>query len=493
MEDRQGLDILSSRILWNSVITEADSVVTVLDCNGIVRYVNQLKDGFSLESIIGRSATDFASSSAYEEVQMNLRKAYNGETTSFQSEVLHSSAQTQWWETTYHPIKNNQHVEGIVAHSQNISEQKKAEKDEALLIKLVESTPDFVTIYDSNFFLRYANHEHGQWDKGSLIGKSIEEIVGPIEGDRNIQFFLQSKDTEKMVRFETSVFSPKGGHIFFENRVVYLNQGDFAQYMCLSRDITEEKDSQELIERQQMRMQETSKWAAMGEMSAGIAHEINNPLSIVLAAASKIERALKSGEKVDVDKLLHSSKMIKKAGKRIQKIMHGLKTYSREGSGDEFILQDMNSLLQDSIEMCQASLSDFEIDLEVIALKEPARVYCRPGQILQVMVNLINNSRDAISGLDKRWIKVQLEDLDHQIEVSIIDSGHGIPEDIRNKIIQPFFTTKDVGKGTGLGLSLSKTILLEHGGDLVIDNNNENTCFKFQLSKFPLKISSIIQ
>jgi len=493
MRETQEFDILTSRILWNSVVTETDQVVAVLDHNGLIRYVNQLQGEFSLESVIGRSPVDFTTPNSSIETRKQLLKALAGETTSFQLEIYTDNGSSQWWETTYHPIKVKGRVEGVVTLSKNINEKKKAEKDEALLLSLAESTPDYVTIYDQNLILQYMNHNHKEWNEKTYVGLHIEDIVGPVESERATQFFSQAKDSGKMIHYDSSLISPTGEHIFFENRVVYINQGDSAQYMCLSRDITEEKESQELIERQQERMQETEKWAAMGEMSAGIAHEINNPLSIVLAAASKIERALKSGEDINIEKLLNSTKMIKKAGKRIDKIMHGLKTYSREGSADEFVLQDMESLLQDSIEMCQSVLSDNNIELILPTFKESLRVYCRPGQIVQVLVNLINNSKDAILANDIKWIKVEVEDLDHQVEISVIDSGFGIPEHIQGKIIQPFFTTKDVGKGTGLGLSLSKTILLEHGGDLGVDSKHDNTCFKFQLSKFPLKISHFVQ
>jgi C4-dicarboxylate-specific signal transduction histidine kinase len=98
-------------------------------------------------------------------------------------------------------------------------------------------------------------------------------------------------------------------------------------------------------------------------------------------------------------------------------------------------------------------------------------------------LNLLNNSFDATQSLTDRWIKVKAWEEPNQISISVTDSGHGIPEGIREKILEPFFTTKEVGKGTGLGLSISLGIIKSHGGTLEIDGNAENTRFLIHLPK----------
>jgi signal transduction histidine kinase len=110
-------------------------------------------------------------------------------------------------------------------------------------------------------------------------------------------------------------------------------------------------------------------------------------------------------------------------------------------------------------------------------------VDCSATQITQVLINLVNNAHDAIKNLKEKWIEIAVNDSDHYVEISITDSGPGIPAGIKEKIMQPFFTTKAVGQGTGLGLSLSKSIIDSHKGFLLIDDNCPHTKFTILLPK----------
>jgi signal transduction histidine kinase len=106
---------------------------------------------------------------------------------------------------------------------------------------------------------------------------------------------------------------------------------------------------------------------------------------------------------------------------------------------------------------------------------------CREVQLSQVILNLLNNAFDAISELPNKWVHLESRMNEGIIEIRVIDSGSGIPEELREKILQPFFTTKEVGQGTGLGLSISKGIIESHGGTLSIDIKSQNTCFVIQI------------
>ncbi len=119
----------------------------------------------------------------------------------------------------------------------------------------------------------------------------------------------------------------------------------------------------------------------------------------------------------------------------------------------------------------QWNADDFHIDL-----------MCRPVQISQVLVNLLSNSFDAIEKCSEKWVKLEVQTESGWINFRIKDSGRGIPEHLMQKIMLPFFTTKEIGKGTGLGLSISKGIMESHGGKLELDPSQPNTCF---ILKFP--------
>jgi signal transduction histidine kinase len=108
---------------------------------------------------------------------------------------------------------------------------------------------------------------------------------------------------------------------------------------------------------------------------------------------------------------------------------------------------------------------------------------CRPTQITQVLLNLLNNARDAAEESEERWVQLDVTELADWIRISVTDSGKGIPVEIREKIMSPFFTTKAVGKGTGLGLSITKSIVDSHRGTLILDEESVQTRFVIELPK----------
>ncbi|HEX4924120.1 MAG TPA: ATP-binding protein, partial [Bdellovibrionales bacterium] len=110
-------------------------------------------------------------------------------------------------------------------------------------------------------------------------------------------------------------------------------------------------------------------------------------------------------------------------------------------------------------------------------------IACRPTQISQVLLNLLNNAHDAVAEQTEKWVKLDVRDLGDSVELSVTDSGAGIPPEIQEKIMQPFFTTKQIGEGTGLGLSISKGLVDSHHGQLRLDAKSKNTRFVVLLPK----------
>jgi C4-dicarboxylate-specific signal transduction histidine kinase len=110
---------------------------------------------------------------------------------------------------------------------------------------------------------------------------------------------------------------------------------------------------------------------------------------------------------------------------------------------------------------------------------------CRPSQISQVILNLLNNAYDAVVGRNEAWIKIDVRSSDDAFEIAVTDSGEGIAPSVADRIMTPFFTTKPMGKGTGLGLSISSNIMIDHGGTLKLDRSCPRTRFVVTLPKIP--------
>ena len=250
-----------------------------------------------------------------------------------------------------------------------------------------------------------------------------------------------------------------------------------------ARELEEEVEKRtKTIHEQQMMITMTSKLAALGEMAGGIAHEINNPLAIIAGNCNYLIRTIEA-QKIDPEVIAKRLGHVEQTARRISKIVHGLKTISRDATKEEFTSVRIGDLFDEVISLCFEKLKHSSVKL-IIDLDDPIYdqlIECRHIQISQTLINLIGNAFDAVENLEERWIRIECRNVGSNIEFRFIDSGHGIAEKIQEKIFQPFFTTKEVGKGTGLGLSISNSIILNHEGEFFIDNDYPNTCFVVKL------------
>ena len=224
----------------------------------------------------------------------------------------------------------------------------------------------------------------------------------------------------------------------------------------------------------------SSKMSALGEMAGGVAHEINNPLAVIKMNTAQVEELLR-GETTDKKLIISRISSIIRMTDRIEKIVRGLKSISRDGNEDPFQKVNVRNLIDDTLQLCQERIRRFGTGLIVDPIDENLSFHGRETQISQVVLNLLNNSFDAIEDLPNKWIRLNVQSTEEWLEIRVIDCGAGVPESVQKKIFEPFFTTKEIGKGTGLGLSISVGILRQHNGELKIDSEIANTCFVVRL------------
>jgi signal transduction histidine kinase/integral membrane sensor domain MASE1 len=234
------------------------------------------------------------------------------------------------------------------------------------------------------------------------------------------------------------------------------------------------------LEVSKMQLINSSKMASLGEMASGVAHEINNPLAIIQGKVKVISLMLEDLN-ITQPMLFQEIHKIKLTTDRIEKIVKGLRNFSRASNNDPFEPIPVQKILNETLDLCSEKFKAYGIKLIIQEIPD-VTISCRPSQISQVLINLLNNSSDAIENLSEKWIEIgfQLKE-NNQISISITDSGHGIPPENINKIMEPFFTTKEVRKGTGLGLSIAKSIIESHKGLLWLDIRHKNTRFVIDL------------
>lgn len=245
-----------------------------------------------------------------------------------------------------------------------------------------------------------------------------------------------------------------------------------------------ERSHQELQKQKTIAFHKT-KLASLGEMAAGVAHEINNPLAIISGGATIISR-LNSG----CEKTKEHLNRIQKSTDRISKIVKGLKRFSRSQNEISLAKKSLIELIEECIEMSSIKASKSSIKITSL-IKNDVTLLIDQSQIEQIIINLIANAIDANSEENTPWVEISYAETEKFDEIIIKDSGLGIDQELIEKIFDPFFTTKDVGKGTGLGLSISKGIAQDHGGDLIYKTIDGHTAFVLCIPKKKAKDSNV--
>jgi len=264
------------------------------------------------------------------------------------------------------------------------------------------------------------------------------------------------------------------------------NKNDHLNEVYDHLEVLVKKRTKELEDLQQTAIQ-ASKMAALGEMAGGIAHEINNPLSIILCKASILIEEVKTIKTEPPEmrqKIIDDALKIQSTSVRISKIIKGLKTISRNADEDPMEKVMISQIVNDSLELCSDKFTENSILHEInYGDCAVAVIEGRPAQLSQVLINLLNNSIDALDPLSEKWIKLELSTTANGVKIIVTDSGQGISKMIVDKLMQPFFTTKGAGKGTGLGLSISKGIIEKHQGKFYYNPDSPHTQFVIELPK----------
>lgn len=264
-------------------------------------------------------------------------------------------------------------------------------------------------------------------------------------------------------------------------------QGKIFKLKGTFQDITERKKLQINLDLQKRISQHQAKLASIGQLAAGVGHEINNPLAIIKGYLLTIEEDLRQNMYQD-EQTYYMLKKINVASDRIVNIVNGLRTFSRSDATqlEVFSLKDA---IDESFNLFNEIYQKEGISLNLnIQNSGHSRIYGNKGRIGQVIVNLLSNAKDATKGQDKRIIDISLKEFSGHVIIKFKDNGKGIPNSIKDKVFDPFFTTKDVNQGTGIGLSIVSSIIKEHDGEITFESSADTgTTFIISL---PLDVSS---
>lgn len=357
----------------------------------------------------------------------------------------------------------NQHEINI--YGTDISDIKQLEK-EMLDQKRSLDIAALVSETDLKGNITYVNDkfcEVSQYSREELIGQK-HSIVNSGTHSKLFWKDMWKKMTSGIVWTSEICNRAKDGSLYWVESTfipVYDDEGKIRKYSSVRIDITEKKESEKLLSH-------TEKLASIGELAAGVGHEINNPLAIVLGNLQKLKKELKK-DQLDSNQLKIAIKNQEEGIERIATIVDSLRTYARMDTeynqtlNVHQLIEKTNSLVGSMYEK-----EGIYIDLELNA----SEYYIKGniGKFQQVLMILLSNAKDAIANLSSPKIKIITESNNSIITVKVIDNGVGIPDNIKDKIFESFFTTKDLGKGTGIGLGVLAKIVFDMKGKINLDS-----------------------
>lgn len=351
----------------------------------------------------------------------------------------------------------------------------------------VESSLDGLVTTDKKGYVTFVNHAMESMlneSRTSLVGKHIATFYERgIEEAREIMAELRDKGNF----YNREVMLVSGERkipILTSASFLYNEEGKIIGTLGAFKDITERRALQLKLRQTEAQLIETAKMRALGELVAGVAHSINNPLM----ASNTMLHVIREGLlRNDVEALKENRfTILMECNRRIEAIVKHLKDFSRQSEG-VFAVTDVNKVIENALLISGQHLLNRNIRIKKSLTPNLPAVWGDMNQLEEVIMELVANARDAMED------EVQQKDLTlstcvrsmngkTNILVEIEDTGKGIPAEIRSKIFEPFFSTKEKGKGTGLGLSICYGIIEEHGGRMEVDSvPGERTVFRIFL------------
>lgn len=287
----------------------------------------------------------------------------------------------------------------------------------------------------------------------------------------------KSAETLKRFDWKGQICTPKGTLRWVRAKGIPRLMADGSVLLDgILLDITSEVELERKLEEQRIVSLHNAKLATIGELAAGVGHEINNPLAIADGNVSSILKELHR-EVPSIDKIMISYRKYKLAIRRITKIVSGLRTFARMDHDEEKVFS-LNEALEQSVSLIKEFFVREGIQMRYEPGDEAIYVFGHVGRVQQVIMNLFTNARDGLSGCEQKEIRIQLGVTnDKRAYITVSDSGVGVSDLAKEKMFEAFFTTKPIGTGTGIGLAISASIMQEHKGEIVCNEVDKGASF----------------
>ena len=459
-----------SEELWRSLVETAPDIITTVDREGTIRFINQPIGVLSTDKMMGKCFYDFLPRE-YQEIALDSIETVfrTGETDSFEVRTGESHAST-WHTYRVGPLRISGKVVAATIIATNTTEFKQAE--ELLRYKeLFDNVPEGVFICNRKGLLIESNDrvlESTGYSKQELLDLNITDLVHDDQISM-IEKTLQQVSKEKEARFEINIKAKDGMLIPNEINCRYVSYLGELCFLCVARDITKTK----MLHNQLIR---SERLAATGQLAASIAHEINSPLQGITALLNVIRTKHKKDKK-----LLEQLDLVKSAFESIRDTVRNLIDLNRPGKEKKQTM-DINQVIENTSTLVRSYLTKSRVKINLNLKARKSTLTASPQQMGQVFMNLINNAVESITGsaefqetlkqtpTHSGEISIDTYNRNKELVIKVKDSGPGINKKDLEHIFDPFFTRKKT-MGMGVGLSICHGIIEDHKGYIIAEND----------------------
>jgi PAS domain S-box-containing protein len=363
--------------------------------------------------------------------------------------------------------------------------------------ELIEEAPDAILQVDERGTIVIANRTAERmfgYNREELLGSNVDQLVPQANRAAHAGQRAGFQRSGVAIPMEKRVGNlhalRKDGTEFPAEIGLSPVKTDAGLYVtAVVRDVTDRKRlERELEHERELRVQRIQ---VLARLAADLAHEIKNPLAIIHARASDLTEMASQGMAMPAGVVQKTCDSIVKTTERAIRVIRGVQALAHEGPHDPMQKTDVRGLIDQAVELSKTRFATHGIALDAVVPDGLPLVECRETQIEQVLVNLLNNSFDAIDGDERSqpWVQVRVStqpvsELPGGVEavhIDVLDGGPGVSPESRARLMETFFSTKPKGAGIGIGLSVSRTIAEDHGGRLELLDSESPTCFRLTL------------
>jgi two-component system NtrC family sensor kinase len=450
--------------------------------------------GRPVSEILGRTAAEILGTAAYESLKPHAERALAGETVRWEGWVTFARGR-RLVQRVYLPYRTESDaIEGYFVFARDLTELESGEwilpnqaaelhASEALNAAITASALDCIIAIDESSLVIEFNPAAEQtfgYKRADTIGRPIGELIVPPALRRRHQegFERYLRTGEARVldkRIEIEGMRADGSTFPVELAITEVRLPHRRLFTAYLRDLTAAREARLEIERQREALHQKDKLAALGSLLAGVAHELNNPLSIVIGNAQMLQDEAKD------QTLAERARRIETAAERCARVVRSFLSMARQRKTQSRWVE-VAFVMGSALELLAYGLRAAGIEVEqAIASGLPA-IFCDPDQMTQVLANLLINAQQALEGEPQpRRVNLSAVADGDSVVIEIADNGPGVPANLRSRVFEPFFTTKKMGSGTGIGLAVSRGLVEAHGGSLTLATSDRGARFLLRL------------